>query len=39
MPHHMELTALGSAVAGEVIRHADHNRQVKVRLCEWHVQG
>ncbi|MFE1923891.1 hypothetical protein ACFW91_15150 [Streptomyces asoensis] len=39
MADHVELPALGSAVAGEVIWHADHNHQVKVRLYEWHVQG
>ncbi|WP_327744558.1 hypothetical protein OHO28_28115 [Streptomyces europaeiscabiei] len=37
MPHHMELPVVGAAVAGEVIWHADHNRQVKIRLDEWHV--
>ncbi|MET8783534.1 MULTISPECIES: hypothetical protein [unclassified Streptomyces] len=37
MPHHMELPAMGAAVAGEVIWHADHNRQVKIRLDEWNV--
>ncbi|MFD0413055.1 hypothetical protein [Streptomyces sp. NPDC127108] len=39
MPHHMELPALGAAVAGEVIWHADHNRQVKVCLDGWRVHG
>ncbi|MFD9880228.1 hypothetical protein ACFWZT_02030 [Streptomyces alboflavus] len=39
MPLHMELPALGTAVAGEVIWHADHNRQVKVCLDEWRVHG
>ncbi|MER6353438.1 hypothetical protein ABT186_16705 [Streptomyces sp. NPDC001634] len=39
MPHRMELPALGATVAGEVIWHADHNRQVKIRLDEWHVPG
>ncbi|WP_199806898.1 MULTISPECIES: hypothetical protein [unclassified Streptomyces] len=34
MPHHMELPAMGATVAGEVIWHADHNRQVKIRLDE-----
>ncbi|OIJ69202.1 hypothetical protein [Streptomyces mangrovisoli] len=37
MPHHMELPAMGAAVAGEVIWHADHNRQVKIRLDAWNV--
>ncbi|GGQ56416.1 hypothetical protein Saso_70260 [Streptomyces asoensis] len=37
MPHHMELPAMGAAVAGEVIWHADHNHQVKIRLDEWNV--
>ncbi|AMW12865.1 hypothetical protein A4E84_27280 [Streptomyces qaidamensis] len=35
MPHHMELPAMGATVAGEVIWHADRNRQVKIRLDEW----
>ncbi|MFJ9537113.1 hypothetical protein ACIRPX_07655 [Streptomyces sp. NPDC101225] len=39
MPHHMELPALGATVAGEVIWHADHNRQVKIRLDAWQVPG
>ncbi|WP_206697806.1 hypothetical protein [Streptomyces sp. WAC00263] len=39
MPHHMELPAMGATVAGEVIWHADHNRQVKIRLDEWNVPG
>ncbi|GAB2800157.1 hypothetical protein GCM10027073_35250 [Streptomyces chlorus] len=39
MPHPMELPAVGSTVTGEVIRHADHNRQVKIRLHEWNVSG
>lgn len=39
MPHHMDLPALGATVAGEVIWHTDHNRQVKIRLDEWHVPG
>jgi hypothetical protein len=37
MPHGMELPVLGAAVAGEVIWHAGHNCQVKIRLDEWHV--
>ncbi|MET7567524.1 hypothetical protein ABZT04_03325 [Streptomyces sp. NPDC005492] len=39
MPHHMELPELGTIVAGEVIWHADHNHQVKIRLDEWNVPG
>ncbi|MFG2951408.1 hypothetical protein [Streptomyces adustus] len=39
MPHPMELPAMGATVVGEVIWHADHNRQVKIRLNEWHVPG
>ncbi|GGQ89955.1 hypothetical protein GCM10010251_00010 [Streptomyces aurantiogriseus] len=39
MPHHMELPAVGSTVTGEVIWHADHNRQVKIKLDEWNVPG
>ncbi|MFG2858707.1 hypothetical protein ACGFZ9_50765 [Streptomyces mirabilis] len=35
MPHGMELPALGARVGGEVIWHAEHNHQVKVRLDEW----
>ncbi|MEU1621777.1 hypothetical protein ABZ479_31325 [Streptomyces sp. NPDC005722] len=35
MPHEMELPALGTRVAGEVLWHAEHNHQVKVRLDEW----
>lgn len=35
MPHHMELPLVGSTVAGEVIWHADRNRQVRIRLDEW----
>ncbi|MFD5158832.1 hypothetical protein ACFWMJ_12275 [Streptomyces hawaiiensis] len=37
MPHHMQLPALGTTVAGEVIWHADHNRQLRIRLDEWRV--
>ncbi|MDH6699781.1 hypothetical protein P3T26_004242 [Streptomyces sp. MAA16] len=39
MPHHMELPALGATVAGEVIQHADHNHQVRIRLDEWNLTG
>ncbi len=35
MPHGMELPALGAAVAGRVIWHADHNCQVKIKLDDW----
>ncbi|MFJ8197469.1 hypothetical protein [Streptomyces sp. NPDC096152] len=35
MPHGMDLPALGAFVSGEVLWHADHNYQVKVRLDEW----
>lgn len=39
MPHHMELPAMGTIVTGEVVWHTDHNRQVKIRLDEWTMQG
>ncbi|MFD0211142.1 hypothetical protein ACFVH9_18940 [Streptomyces hirsutus] len=39
MPHPMELPAVGATVTGEVIRHADRNRQVKIRLDEGNVSG
>lgn len=39
MPRHMELPAVGATVAGEVIWHADRNRQVRIRLDEWHVSS
>lgn len=35
MPHEMELPALGARVMGEVLWHAEHNHQVKVKLDEW----
>ncbi|MFE0508639.1 hypothetical protein [Streptomyces sp. NPDC058964] len=35
MPLGMDLPALGAFVRGEVIWHAAHNHQVKVRLDEW----
>ncbi|MFF9816672.1 hypothetical protein [Streptomyces sp. NPDC014006] len=35
MPRGMDLPALGAFVSGEVIWHAAHNHQVKVRLDEW----
>jgi hypothetical protein len=35
MPHGMDLPALGAIVSGEVLWHATHNHQVKVRLDEW----
>lgn len=39
MFHHMQPPAMGATVTGEVIWHADHNRQVKICLDEWNVQG
>ncbi|MGW1899410.1 hypothetical protein ACWCQB_18650 [Streptomyces hirsutus] len=39
MPHPMELPAVGATFTGEVIRHADRNRQVKIRLDEGNVSG
>ncbi|MEU5278565.1 hypothetical protein AB0G87_19375 [Streptomyces asoensis] len=39
VPHGMELPAMGTTVTGEVIWHADHNHQVKIRLDERNVQG
>lgn len=39
MPRHMDLPVLGTAVAGEVIWHAEHNCQVKVRLDEGRGRG
>ena len=35
MPRGMDLPALGALVSGEVLWHADHNHQLKVRLDEW----
>ncbi|MGW5462208.1 hypothetical protein [Streptomyces sp. NPDC003996] len=35
MPRGMDLPALGAFVSGEVIWHAAHSPQVKVRLDEW----
>ncbi len=35
MPHDLELPAMGAAVSGVVIWHADHNHQVKIKLDEW----
>lgn len=35
MPHGMDLPALGVRVEGEVLWHAEHNHQVKLRLDEW----
>ncbi|WP_433452877.1 hypothetical protein ACQPXS_32450 [Streptomyces sp. CA-142005] len=35
MPLGMDLPALGAFVGGEVVWHAAHNHQVKVRLDEW----
>ena len=39
MPRSMELPAVGAVVAGEVIWHRDHNRQVAIRLDEWNVSS
>jgi hypothetical protein len=39
MPLGMHLPALGTFVSGEVIWHATHNDQVKVRLDEWLATG
>ena len=38
-PHGMELPALGACVEGEVLWHADHNHQVKVRLDDWRTSA
>ncbi|MFG2308587.1 hypothetical protein ACGFS9_07830 [Streptomyces sp. NPDC048566] len=35
MPHDPELPAMGAAVAGVVIRHADHNHPVEITLDGW----
>lgn len=35
MPLGMDLPALGALVRGQVLCHADHVRQVRVRLDEW----
>ncbi|MEU6861796.1 S1 RNA-binding domain-containing protein [Streptomyces sp. NPDC046876] len=35
MPRCMELPAMGQRVTGEVVWHAEHNRQVGVVLGEW----
>jgi hypothetical protein len=35
MPHDLELPAVGAAVAGVVIWHADHNHQLKIKMDEW----
>lgn len=36
MPRDAKLPAMGARVTGEVISHAEHNHQVKVRLDSWH---
>ena len=33
------LPAVGERVSGQVIRHADHNRQVKIKLAGWKVEA
>jgi hypothetical protein len=38
-PFGVFLPAMGTTITGEVLWHADHNRQVKIRLDEWNVQG
>jgi len=35
MPREMDLPLVGAVITGRVIWHADHNRQVKLRLDEW----
>ena len=35
MPQGMDLPVLGDRVVGEVIGHAEHNHQVRVRLQAW----
>ncbi|MEU1202373.1 hypothetical protein ABZ446_40005 [Streptomyces sp. NPDC005813] len=35
MPPGVSLPALGAQVGGEVVWHADHNYQVRIRLSEW----
>lgn len=35
LPRGMDLPALGAAIKGQVIWHADHNHQVKLILDEW----
>ncbi len=35
MPPEMDLPRMGAVVTGQVIWHADHNHQVKLRLDEW----
>ncbi|BFV57652.1 hypothetical protein KCMC57_up27560 [Kitasatospora sp. CMC57] len=35
MPRNADLPRVGEQVSGEVISHADHNCQVKVKLADW----
>lgn len=35
MPRDATLPLVGAVVTGEVIWHAEHNCQVKIRLAEW----
>lgn len=35
MPSDVVLPAVGTRVKGEVVWHADHNHQVKIKLEEW----
>lgn len=35
MPRAMELPAVGALVTGDVVDHAEHNCQVKIKLDEW----
>jgi hypothetical protein len=39
MPQWMNLPGLGALVSGEVLWHATHNHQVRVRLDEWRAAG
>jgi ribosomal protein S1 len=39
MPLGMDLPAIGALVRGQVLWHAEHNHQVKVRLDEWRATG
>ncbi|MDX3854166.1 hypothetical protein [Streptomyces sp. AK02-01A] len=35
MPRCLDLPVMGERVSGEVVSHAEHNHQVKIRLAEW----
>lgn len=35
MPTNQQLPPVGTTVTGEVVWHAEHNRQIKIRLTEW----